>query len=95
VEKKVYYFENKHNFPSPQKNVWVRVETYMPKNAKAIIMLALCPGRCLLHHKGIENDQTIFFHVTAGNVNLQLVNDQIFTHSIFFTKRDYIAVTQF
>jgi len=31
-------------------------------------MLALCPGRCLLHHKGIENDQTIFFHVTAGNV---------------------------
>jgi len=31
-------------------------------------MLALCPGRCLLHHKGIENDQTIFFHVTAGNM---------------------------
>ena len=22
-------------------------------------MLAPCPGRCLLHHKGIENDQTI------------------------------------
>jgi len=31
-------------------------------------MLALCPGRCLLHHKGIKNDQIIFFHVTAGNV---------------------------
>jgi len=31
-------------------------------------MLALFPGRCLLHYKGIENDQTIFFHVTAGNV---------------------------
>jgi len=22
VEEKVYYFENKHNFPSPQKNAW-------------------------------------------------------------------------
>jgi len=22
VEKKVYYFENKRNFPSPQENVW-------------------------------------------------------------------------
>jgi len=22
VEKKVYYFENKHNFPSPTKNDW-------------------------------------------------------------------------
>jgi len=21
-----------------------------------------------LHYKGIENDQTMFFHVTAGNV---------------------------
>ena len=31
-------------------------------------MLALCPGRCLLHHKGIENDQTTYFYVTAGNV---------------------------
>jgi len=40
----------------------------MPKTAKAIIMLALCPGRCLLHDKDIENDQTIFFHVAAGNM---------------------------
>jgi len=30
-------------------------------------MLALCPVRCLLHHKVIEIDQTTFFHVTAGN----------------------------
>ena len=68
VKKKVYYVENKHNFPSPQKLFGVCVETNMPKNQKAIIMLALCPGRCLLHRKGIENDQSIFFHVTAGNV---------------------------
>ena len=60
VEKKVYYFENRHNFHSPQKNACVRVETNIPKNLKAIILLALCPGRCLLHHKSIENDQTIF-----------------------------------
>jgi len=60
VEKKAYYFDNKHNFPSPEKTLGVRVETNIPKNSKAIIMLALCPGRCLLHHKGIENDQTIF-----------------------------------
>jgi len=31
-------------------------------------MLVFCPGRCLLHHMGIENDQTIVFHVTAGNL---------------------------
>jgi len=53
-----------------QKNAWASlcVETNIPKNSKAIIMLAFCPGRCLLHHKGIEIDQTIFAHVTAGNV---------------------------
>jgi len=48
VEKKVYYFENRHNFHSPtKKTLGVRVETNIPKNSKAIIMLALCPGRCL------------------------------------------------
>ena len=26
-------------------------------------MLALCPGKYLLHYKGIENDQTIFGNV--------------------------------
>jgi len=44
----------------------------IPENSKAIIMMALCPGRCVLHHKGIENDQTIFFHVTAGNVKFAM-----------------------
>ena len=63
VEKKVYYFENRHDFHSPPKNAWVRVETNIPKNSKAVIMLALSPGRCLLHHKDIENDQTIFGNV--------------------------------
>jgi len=32
VKKKVYYVENKHNFPSPQKLFGVCVETNMPKN---------------------------------------------------------------
>jgi len=31
VEKRVYYFENKHSFPSPQKTLGVRVETNIPK----------------------------------------------------------------
>jgi len=53
VEKKVYYFENKHNFPCPQKMFGVRVETNIPKNSRTMIMLAPCSGRCLLHHKGI------------------------------------------
>ena len=53
----------------PQKNTFgVRVKTNIPKNSKAMIMLAPYSGWCLLHHKGIKNDQTIFFHVTAGNV---------------------------
>jgi len=42
-------------------------------------MQALYPGRCLLHNNGIENGQTIFFHVTAGNVKFavsQLPNSQ-------------------
>jgi len=29
-------------------------------------MLAFCPGRCLLHHKGFGNDQTIFFLRHSG-----------------------------
>jgi len=54
----------------PEKDAWawLRVETKIPKNSKAVIMLVLCLGRCLLHHKGIENDQTTFFHVSAENV---------------------------
>ena len=57
--RKKVYFENKHNFP-PKKMLGLREKTNIPKNAKAIIMLALYPEKCLLHHKGIENDQTIF-----------------------------------
>jgi len=49
--------------PSQKKTFGVRVETNIPKNSKAKIMLALCPGRCLLHYEGIENDQTIFGNV--------------------------------
>jgi len=63
VEKKVYYFESKHNFPFPKKTRGVCIETNIPKNSKTIIMVALGPGRCLLHHKGIENDQTTFGNV--------------------------------
>ena len=63
VEKNVYYFENKHNFPSPPKKVGVCVETHIQKNSNVIIILALFPGKCLLHHTGIENDQTIFGNV--------------------------------
>ena len=71
-EKKVCCFENSTTFPPLKKTLGVRAETNIPKNSKAIIMLALCPGRCLLHHKGIEYDQTIFFHVTAGNVKFAI-----------------------
>jgi len=53
VEKKVYYFENKHNFPSPHKTLGVCVEANIPKKSKAICTL---PESCLLHHKGVEND---------------------------------------
>jgi len=95
VEKKVYSFENKHNFPSPQKTFGVRVETNIPKNSKAIIMLALCPGRCLLYRKGIENNQTLFFHVTAGNVKFAVSQSPNFHPFTFCTKRDYITITQF
>jgi len=62
------HFENKHNFPFPPKNTRCTRGDKHTKNSKAIIILALRPRRCLLHHKGIENDRTMFFHVTAGNV---------------------------
>jgi len=65
VERKEYYFENKHNFLPPKKNAWGTRRDKHTKNSKVIIMLELCPGMCLLHHKGIENDQTIFGNVTA------------------------------
>ena len=64
VDKKGILFRKQAQLSLPPENTWVRVETNIPKNSKALIMLALCSGRCLLHHKGIENDQTIF-----GNVN--------------------------
>jgi len=38
----------------------LREETNIPKISKAIITPALYPEKCLLHHKGIENDQTMF-----------------------------------
>jgi len=67
--KKGILFRKKAQLYLPQKKtLGVRVETNISKKSKAIVMLAPCPGRCLLHHTGIENDQTIFFHATAGNV---------------------------
>jgi len=54
--------------PPPEKNAWGTHRDKHTKQSKAIIMLAPCPGRCLLYHTGIENDQTIFFHDTAENV---------------------------
>ena len=55
-------------FPPPHKTLGVCVETNIPKNSKAIILLALCPGRCLLHHKSIENNPTIF-----GNLKFAVI----------------------
>ena len=40
VEKKVYYFENKHNFPFSHKTLGVCVEANTPKNSKAIMHFA-------------------------------------------------------
>ena len=162
--KKVYYFENKHNFPSTKKQTFgVRVEVNMPKNSKGI-MLALCPrtgflnlgcwnqlqgvlwkvtcvvvkgkrnafvfiliatrclpmiggarllsrdqkgcwGRKRLRNAALEGVYCItralkmirqcFSMSQRETWNLQLVNDQIFIHSIFCTKRHYIAVMKF
>jgi len=60
VEKRYIISKTSTTLPPPPKTFGVRVETNIPKNSKAIIMLGPCPGRCSLHHKGIENDQTIF-----------------------------------
>jgi len=57
------YIISKISTTFPKKTFGILVETNIPKNSKAIITLALRPGRCLLHHKGIENDQTIFGNV--------------------------------
>jgi len=40
VEKKVYYFETKHNFPFSHKTLGVCVEANTPKNSKAIMHFA-------------------------------------------------------
>jgi len=60
VKKRYIISKTSTTFPPSKKTLGVRVDTNIPKNSKAIIMLALCPGRYLLHHKGIENDQIIF-----------------------------------
>ena len=96
--KKVYNFKKKHNFSSPSKLLGVRVETNIPKNSKAIIMLALCPGRlegvnCITRVLKMTDK---IFHITAGNVKFvvsQWPNPHPF--KLFCTKRDYITGTQF
>jgi len=97
IEKNVCYFENKHNVPySTKKTLEVRVETNITKKSKAIFMLALYPGRCLLHHKGIENYIRQYFSTSQRETwSLPWINDKLLIHSIYWTKRDYIAVTQF
>jgi len=48
VEKKgILFLKQAQISLPPKKSLGVRVETNVPKNSKAIIMLALCPGRCL------------------------------------------------
>jgi len=71
VEKRYILFRKQAQlFLPPKKMLGLREETNIPKNSKAIIMLALYPEKCLLHHKGIENDQTIFLprHSTKREV---------------------------
>jgi len=68
VERKIYYFENKHNFTSSKK--CLGQPTRRDKHTKKLESsnyAGILPWK-VLHHKGIENDQTIFVHVTVGNV---------------------------
>ena len=89
VEKQVCCFENSTTFPPLKTTLGVRAKTNIPKNSKAIIKLALCPVRCLLHYKGIENDQTILFHVTAGNVKFAVMTK--FSSTEFFVRNATIS----
>jgi len=66
VDKKVYYFENKHNFPS--KNAWGTRRDKHTKKLESNNYAGTSPWQVFLHPKGIENDQRLFFHVTAGNI---------------------------
>ena len=75
------------------KNAWasLHVETNIPKNSKAIMMLAFCPGKCLLHHKGIENDQTIFFPRHSGKREVCSESMTIFSSIQFFVRNVTIS----
>jgi len=84
VKKRYIISKTSTTFPAPKKTLGVRVETNIPKNSKAIIMLALCSGRCLFHHKGIENDHIIFFHVTAVNMKFAVESMTKFSFIQFF-----------
>jgi len=91
VKKRYIISKTSTTFPPPKKTLGVRVETNIPKNSKAIIMLALCPGRCLLHHKGIEYDQIIFFHVTAVNVKFAVESMTKFSFIQFFVRNTTLS----
>ena len=72
----------------PPKNPWgTRIKTNIRKDSKAIIMLALCSERCLLYHKGIENDPTIF-----GNVKFAVSQMTKFLHIPFFVRNATISL---
>ena len=47
VEKRYIISKIGTTFTPPKKTHRVRAETNIPKNSKATIMLAICPGRCL------------------------------------------------
>jgi len=61
-------------FARPKFVGWVCPGTRRDKHPKKLV----CPGGCSLHHKGTENDRTMFFqHVTAGNVKFVVCSESM------------------
>jgi len=80
-------------FPPPEKNAWGTRRDKHTKKLKSNV--GSLSWKVFIASQGDWKWSDNIFYITAGKWSLQWANDQIFIHSIFCTKRDYIAVTQF
>ena len=94
--KKVFYFENKHNFSSPPKNAWVTRRDKHTKKLESNNYAGTLPWKvfhCIT--RALKMIRQCFYHVTARNLKFavsQWPNSHPFD---FCMKRNYITVTQF
>ena len=95
VEKRYTISKTSTTFSSPEKNVWGKRRDKHTKKLESNNYPGTLPWKVFIASQGHWKWPYNIFHIKAGKWSLQWVNDQLFIHSIFWTKCDYVEVTQF